>query len=289
LRLAIGIATRGRAATLAALLPEIAKQTMQPNRIVVCGTQPDDLVGIEQGHPVELLISTPGLPNQRNAILATLQDCDIVLFLDDDFLMAPRYIEATLAAMQAHPDIVVSTGALIADDARGPGLSVTQALAMVEEHAGRGLIPGWDRAAHGYGCNMALRLAPIFAHGLSFDERLPLYGWSEDVDFTHRLGCHGVIVKIRGAQGVHLGVKSGRTPGRRLGYSQVANPIYLFGKGSYSFGRAFRSVGRNLAANAMRAVQPEPFIDRRGRLHGNVVALADLLRGRLRPERMLDL
>ena len=84
-------------------------------------------------------------------------------------------------------------------------------------------------------------------------------------------------------------MKEGRTPGRRLGYSQVANPLYLFGKGSYSLSRAARSVGRNVAMNAARSVRPEPYIDRRGRLGGNALAVFDLLRGRLAPERVLDL
>jgi hypothetical protein len=274
---------------LTEMLPEIGKQTRPPDHVLVCGTQSSDFPEPPGIVGVEYLVGAPGLPHQRNAILNAIHDYDVVLFLDDDFLMAPRYIEATLAVLQSEPAVVVTTGALIADDARGPGLSMEQAEDLIEAHAYSELVGGSDPAKHGYGCNMALRLEPVFANDLRFDERLPLYGWSEDIDFTHRLGRYGGIAKVRGAQGVHLGVKSSRTPGRRLGYSQVANPIYLFGKGSYSFGRAFRSVGRNLLANAVHAVRPEPFIDRRGRLNGNAVAFADLLRGRLSPERMLDL
>ena len=43
----------------------------------------------------------------------------------------------------------------------------------------------------GYGCNMAVRLAPMREHGLRFDERLPLYGWQEDVDLSRRLAAFG--------------------------------------------------------------------------------------------------
>jgi len=42
---------------------------------------------------------------------------------------------------------------------------------------------------------------------------------------------------------------------------------------------------RNIASNVVGAVRPEPFIDRRGRLRGNLRGLADVLRGRLDPER----
>lgn len=290
-RLAVAVATRGRPTILAQTLGELARQTRLPDRVLVCGTGPGD-VGASLGggalpDGTEVLFALPGLPRQRNAILDRLDDCDAVLFLDDDFLMIPRYIEATVAALTGHPDLVVTTGTLIADDARGPGLAFEAGQALIA--ADGAYDGGLDPAQHGYGCNMAVRLDPVRRYNERFDERLPLYAWSEDIDFTHRMARHGWIAKLRGARGVHLGTKAGRTPGRRLGYSQVANPVYLFQKGSYSFGRAARSVGRNLAMNAAKALRPEPYVDRRGRLRGNGLALLDMLRGRLTPERILDL
>jgi hypothetical protein len=41
--------------------------------------------------------------------------------------------------------------------------------------------------------------------------------------------------------------------------------------------------------NVVRAGWPEAYVDRRGRLHGNVLALRDLLTGRMAPERILEL
>jgi hypothetical protein len=41
----------------------------------------------------------------------------------------------------------------------------------------------------------------------------------------------------------------------------------------------------NLAANMVKTLRPEPFIDRGGRLSGNLKALGDLVTGRLRPEK----
>lgn len=289
LRVAIGIATRGRADILAQVLADLPLQTVQPDRVIVCGTELADIGDVSAFPGVETLLTTSGLPRQRNAILDVIGDSDVVLFLDDDFLMAPWYIEATLEALRRDPRLVVTTGLLYADGVKGPGFSPAEGRAIIAENATNSYASGVQAAQHGYGCNMALRLAPVQEHRLRFDERLPLYGWSEDVDFTHRLGRYGRLGKVFGAQGVHLGVKSGRTPGHKVGYSQVANPLYLFGKGSYSLGRALRSVGRNMLANAARAFRPEPFIDRRGRLRGNVIALFDLVRGRMRPERILEL
>ncbi len=41
--------------------------------------------------------------------------------------------------------------------------------------------------------------------------------------------------------------------------------------------------------NMVRALWPEPYVDRRGRLLGNVVALRDLVTGRMDPTRILEL
>jgi len=287
--IAIGIATRGRSDMLRYALAQLASQTRQASRVVVCCTEPADIAGLKGHAGVEFLMAPSGLPVQRNAILDRLGGCDAVLFLDDDFLMAPGYVEVTLAALQADPAIVVTTGDPIADGTRGPGLDPAAARAMIEADLRTPARDDVLPAPHGYGCNMAVRLDVARAHAVRFDERLPLYAWSEDVDFTHRLGRHGRIVKLLGARGVHLGTKQGRTPGRRLGYSQVANPVYLFQKGSYTLGRAARSVGRNMTANLLRSAWSEPWTDRRGRLRGNMRAVADMVQGRLSPERILEL
>lgn len=286
--IAIGIATKDRPDTLRETLARVAVQTLRPSRVLVCCTVPEDIAGLD-GHGTEFIMSAPGLPVQRNAILDQFSAISAILFIDDDFLMAPQYVEATLRAMQSDPGVVVTTGDLIADGSKGPGFSPAEAQVMMDAD---GRMPQRGEvmpAPHGYGCNMAIRHDVARAHGVRFDERLPLYAWSEDMDFTHRLGRHGRIVKLGGARGVHLGVKQGRTSGHRLGYSQVANPIYLFQKGSYTLGRAARSVGRNVAANLVHSVRPEPWVDRRGRLLGNARAVADIARGRMKPERILKL
>jgi len=45
---------------------------------------------------------------------------------------------------------------------------------------------------------------------------------------------------------------------------------------------------QNLAANLLRSAWPEAGIDRRGRLHGNLVALNDWMRGRLDPMKVIS-
>ena len=290
MRIAIGIATRGRAAILGDVLAELGQQTRQPDRILVCHVGPEDIEGLPARFPaVEFLTAPAGLPRQRNAIMDACGDCDAVLFLDDDFLPSPDHVAVTEQVFRAHPDCVVTTGTVLADGAKGPGIGVAVGRAILAADT-----PPADALAvhphfNGYGCNMALRLAPLRAHGLRFDEQLPLYAWYEDLDLTRRLGAHGTILRLAGARGVHLGTKAGRVAGTRLGYSQVANAIYLARKGSYPWNRALRSAARNMAMNLVRSLAPEPWVDRRGRLRGNLIALADLLRGRMHPMRVMEL
>ena len=289
LRIAIGIATRGRPGILSEVLRELGQQTRAANRIIVSHVSEIDIIGCRALPHVEFLLSAVGLPRQRNAILDVIDDCDVVLMIDDDFLPERHYVEATLKTFAAGANVVVTTGRLLADGARGPGLDVAAARDILARVCGDVLRPGTQPTFSGYGCNMALRLDVVRTHALRFDERLPLYGWYEDIDFCRRLGVHGQIVQIAAARGVHLGSKGGRTSGRRLGYSQVVNPIYLWRKGSYPLSHALRSAGRHVLINGARSFWPEAWVDRRGRLVGNSLALLDILRGRAKPERILEL
>jgi hypothetical protein len=134
---------------------------------------------------------------------------------------------------------------------------------------------------------MTIRVAA--AEDLRFDEALPLYGWLEDIDFTYRLGQRGRLTRSQRYAGVHMGVKGGRTSGRKLGYSQISNPAYLLAKKSVPPRLAWRLMRQNLLSNVVRSLRPEPHIDRRGRLMGNLAAIADVLRGRADPRRILDM
>ena len=287
MRLAIGIATRGRPAILAEVLRDLGRQTRPADRIIVCHVTPGDVGAPLPG--IEYLTAPAGLPRQRNAIMDRAADCDILLFLDDDFLAAPGYCAVTEAVFAARPDVVVTTGTVIADGANGPGYTVEEGRAMLAADAP----PAGQLDAHphfnGYGCNMAFRMAVVREHGIRVDEALPAYAWYEDLDVTRLIGRHGAILRLGGARGVHLGAKVGRTPGLKLGYSQIANPVYLARKGTYPWNRALRSMARHCAMNLARSPRPEPWADRWGRFRGNLLAFADWARGRLAPGRILEL
>jgi hypothetical protein len=120
-----------------------------------------------------------------------------------------------------------------------------------------------------------------------FDERLPLYGWQEDIDFAARVGRMGDIVKTNAFYGVHLGVKGARGSGVQLGYSQIANPLYLVHKGTMSADEAIPLIVKNVLKNHLRALRPEPWIDRLGRCKGNWHAIGDIIMHRADPANIL--
>lgn len=287
MRLAVGIASIGRPALLEAIIRELAQQTRPPDRVIVCAPTDADVPRALPGH-IEIIIGPRGLTRQRNAILDRLEDCDVLQFFDDDFLPAPTYLAEVEWGFEAWPDVVMTTGAVVADGIIGPGFGIAEGRHRL---AGIAIIAEapTEPVENGYGCNMAVRLAAVGAEQCRFDERLPLYGWLEDVDFSRQLARQGRIVRLAAARGVHLGIKQGRQSGVRLGYSQIANPIYLSRKGTFPWSRALRQMSRNLAMNLMRSLKPEPYVDRAGRVAGNLKAMRDLLRGRLDPQRILEL
>jgi glycosyltransferase involved in cell wall biosynthesis len=285
LRIHVAIATIGRAELLRQTVDLIAAQTRPADGVLIVAPNVEDF-GTAAQSPVrpDVAFSPRGLCRQRNRALDLLEGrADVVLFLDDDFVMAPDYLAAIEALFTSDPGMAGITGNLVADGVRRGGFTVEQALALITRDAA-GLDPKVIPRTALYGCNMALRLS--LAAGLRFDEALPLYGWQEDIDFTMRLARRGRLASSGRVTGVHLGVRGGRTSGRRLGYSQVANIVYLLRKGTIPFGLAQRLFWQNLVSNVVRAPFPEPHIDRAGRLAGNLRALADLALGRIDPRKI---
>ena len=293
LKVAIGIATTGRAEQMRLTLQQISRQAARPIRTVVCPASSDDFdptISRELNYPLQTVSGPRGLCAQRNAIVRACADVDILVFMDDDFYPAPDYVAQVAALFEAQPHIVVATNQPALDGATGPGVSHETALRVIEDLPAQPVgASGLADTYGGYGCNMAIRLAPVLKHGLEFDERLPLYGWLEDIDFTRRLAPHGRIVRASALRGVHLATKRGRSTGVRLGYSQIANPVYMVRKGSVSAGYAYPQLLRNLAKNIVRSFNPEPWVDRRGRLKGNLFALRDLISRRLDPTNITSL
>ncbi|MBZ9677691.1 glycosyltransferase family 2 protein [Mesorhizobium sp. ES1-1] len=288
MKIVVVIATFGRPEHVTRLLAQLEKQTRLPDAVIISAPDAGHIPSSTAStFPVSTLLGKTGLPAQRNiALEAALDRFDIVTFFDDDFIPEDTYLAGVSAAFDKQPDWAVITGNVLRDGASSAGLTWDEGIQALAEANPTAEAPGVDKLC-GYGCNMAIRTA--FIGNLRFDERLVLYGWQEDVDFTSQLRVKGRVVGLNSIRGVHLGVKSGRVSGVRFGYSQVANPVYLIRKGTVPLTFALRLVGKNLLANLARSLWPESYVDRRGRLRGNLLAISHVVRGRVEPEYILEI
>ncbi|MCB1503071.1 MAG: glycosyltransferase family 2 protein [Bauldia sp.] len=291
MRLIVVIVTADRKAVLSQALTHLQGQTRRPDLVIV--SAPDASHVYEEtalNYPLRFVFGASGCTAQRNRALDSehARDAETIVFLDDDFVPASDYLERAEAGLARHLDWAVLTGLVIADGIKGPGLDFSRAIEILADAAAGDPEQHESVAPAGaYGCNMVFRAGDIAGH--RFDERLPLYGWQEDTDFSRLVARGRPIVRLHGLRGVHLGVKRGRVSGVRLGYSQIVNPVYLVRKGTGTGRWAARLIARNLLANAAFSLRPEPHVDRLGRLKGNLIAAAHLVRGRCDPEFILRL
>jgi GT2 family glycosyltransferase len=291
MRIAVIVATLGRRQASEDLVRDLCAQTRLPDRVIFAVTTPEDApaYNVELGNET-LLCDRTGSCTQRNlAIDRIAPNCDIIVFFDDDFIPEANYLERLEVAFEADDAIAGLTGLVVVDGVNGAGLERRPALEAIRRQVER-FPSGSQRETQRfglYGCNMAVRTSALGDR--RFDEKMPLYGWLEDLDLTNQLLQEGRLLKLDRLVGAHRGIKAGRTSGVRLGYSQIANAMYLIRKGTAPKRPMYENIVKYLTVNLVRSIRPEPFIDRRGRLKGNLVGLLDILRGKLRPDRILEL
>ncbi|UCI29373.1 glycosyltransferase family 2 protein [Mesorhizobium sp. B4-1-4] len=290
MKLAVIIPTLGRSEQVARLLGYLGGQTRLPDEVIL--SAPDaSHVELPQScpFPVSNVFGPKGLAAQRNTALApSLGRFDIITFFDDDFVPSGRYLEQVEKAFVENDGWAVVMGRVVRDGAANAGLTWDDAEAALRESNGQ-KPDGPSVVDHvgAYGCNMSLRSSLV--GDLRFDERLVLYGWQEDIDFTSQMRSRGRVVCVTSILGVHLGIKTGRVSGKRFGYSQVANAVYLIRKGTVPASFALPLMFRNIAANLAKSFWPEPYVDRRGRLRGNALAILHIATGRIEPEYILKI
>ena len=197
-RVILAIATTGRPEVVARTMREIAAQIRQPDLFVISIADEADVdrdVIAELPCPTIIKIGKRAASSQRNKVLEDVRANDILLFIDDDFLMAPDYLLQLEKLMHANPGISVMTGTVLADGISGPGFSYEYGLNLLLASASYEEPTTLFPVYNGYGCNMAFRARHIVENGLRFDEELPLYSWLEDVDFSRQMSRFGKVMK----------------------------------------------------------------------------------------------
>ena len=228
-----------------------------------------------------------GLAAQRNAALDVL-DVDVVAFFDDDAVVRSDYLSRAVRFLRDHPEVLGVTGRVLLDGARTGEVDRGIAAAALEQSQIEGRTGAWRPTRELYGCNFVVRVSA--APDLRFDGRLPLYSWLEDHDFARRLMNLGPLAHVDDCVIVHRAAASGgRQSHLRLGYSQVMNPAYLARKGTFPPWLAAQQMLRPFGKNLLLSTVGGSVGPRRERLHGNSLAICDLLRGRVTPERITSL
>jgi GT2 family glycosyltransferase len=234
------------------------------------------------------VLGVRGLAAQRNAgIDGVLQKPEVVVFFDDDAVPRDDYLEKCVDTFYAYPEILGLSGLVLLDGAAiGSEVPVPEADSVL---ASSTALPSRQKkfspsgTSHLYGCNFAVRYKCL--QTVRFDERLPLYSWLEDLDFSKRLARIGSLVMSPDCVIVHLGAKSGgRTEHFSFGYSQVTNPAYLWHQGSISALEATSLALKPTFANVAGALLGADKSWRLQRLRGNIRSVKDLVRGRVTPE-----
>lgn len=289
LRVAIVIASKGRPHTLSQWRELLEDQTIKPSSVVYSVSHDRDLPEENWLFPSHVIVKgAAGASRQRNrGIEAVLHDCDLLAFFDDDYIPATNCIENIAEFMHRNPDVAGANGLLLRDGINSEAVDFEDAKAILKDYIdGQPDDFSIKKDLVGlYGCNMVFRASAI--GNIRFDEKLPLYSWQEDIDFAVQVGRNGRTVATNSFAGIHQGIKSSRTSGKQLGYSQIANPIYLIRKGTMPATFGVRLMIKNVISNHVKLFKPERWVDRRGRTVGNWLAIRDLLTNRLDPEKIL--
>jgi GT2 family glycosyltransferase len=289
MKLGLVIASHGRADLLHQVLMHLMAQRRVPDDIVLSVVDPSDIPEIDHTTNVRKVFGGAGLTCQRNRGMSCLVDTmDVIAFIDDDFVVGNDFFLNLEMIFRKDNSIIGVNGEVVADGAHSPGFTFEEGLRLAEQYGGQeNSTPITRETGSAYGCNMAFRTASIGS--VRFDERLPLYAWQEDLDFCGALRRSGRIVRTNLVWGVHLGTKGGKGSEVRLGYSQIINPAYIARKGNMSWAYASRLATRNFAANLVKSIRPESYVDRRSRLRGNLIGIFHLMIGRLTPEYILEM
>lgn len=236
---AIVIPTKNRPLDIDRAVRSIRAQPTQPDRIIIVD-QSDCRYDLPPGggllHHYDPAIN--GTSAARNVGIA-LNECAIVLFLDDDVEVISDVVALVQQALRAQPQAVGMQCELVLPAER----SHVQPLPM----GARGLWKMWKRifwrgffAANFepkrgtgelelvHGGAMAFRAA-LFERE-QFDEQLAGYSYGEDWEFSKRARRHGRLYFVRGATIIHHESPVNRASERRLLKQRWRNFQYFYEK-----------------------------------------------------------
>ena len=189
----VGVATFRRPAALARLLPELVAQLAAYEgraSVVVVDNDPEggaaeQLAGWADRGVRHVHEPRPGIAAARNRALASAGSADLLLFVDDDGLPTPGWLDRMVATWRRWQPAAVSGPAVPRFEEGEPDAWVAGSGVFARTVRPTGTLVGGASTA-----NLLLDLAWLRAHGLEFDEAFGLTGGS-DTMLTHALVAAG--------------------------------------------------------------------------------------------------
>lgn len=255
----VGIVTYKRRTVLQECLRCLEKQTRLPNEIKVVDASDDseeteallrkEFASFFEKVPLIFVKSPKGITRQRN-IAADGLTTDVLIYLDDDTLVFPEYVENVMRIFEADTKKIVGgvEGTVVLDQMNtvghkgslkqklqtflnflrikwigpfypphllSPVVPVPQELNSLSIAALRNL----------YGCVMSYRTALVQKY--RFNENLKLYSFLEDFDLSYRIGKHYALVRCAEARAYHLRAEGGRLDPSLVHYMYLINVAYI--------------------------------------------------------------
>lgn len=256
IKVSVIICTRNRFDDFTKTVLSLAKQTCQPDELIVVDSS-DELTierylgSVQPPFPSRYFHTQPGLTLQRNFGIRKSSG-EFLFFFDDDVELASNYIE--LVVKTFNTDVQKRIGAIggrIMNFQTNSPLSIRvwieskvfkslrNLFGLVDLRDGRFRFSGMPTHPHlllksGYmeclsGCCMAFRRDAF--EKISFDEKLPNYGLMEDADISKRAldAGYGIYYEAS-ATLVHMESPRNRADQYRMAKMTVMNYAYLFHK-----------------------------------------------------------
>ena len=247
-RVSVIICTKDRPAELAVCLDSLARQMTQPAEVIVVDAstvaterEVSDFrskVGPECN--VKLLRASPALTRQRN-IGVHAASGSVLLFLDDDTVLATDYLREIAAVYENDPESRIGGvgGATISDPTHTePWLRRVFKRVFLLSSIGFGRLkrsghPAWVfspreplKVEFLSGCNMSYR-REVFDY-LKFDERLTGYALGEDLHFSYAVSRRWQLVLTPYARLEHRDAAGGRPSTRDRAEMGVLHHLLFF-------------------------------------------------------------
>jgi glycosyltransferase involved in cell wall biosynthesis len=287
-RASVVIASRNKPTYLAATLSCLARQTVEPDEVIVVDDASDPPLPMYPGVTHWMRREgTPHLQASRNRAIASAQG-EVVLLIDDDCLVPPHWLESHLLRHRLHPGHLV-VGSVRRVEYRGevefwklpPAIHVDEhrtferRCVLLLANA-----PPWNLAPCSNNASLSREL--LLKVG-AYDEEY--YGWGvDDVDLTYRLMKGGMPLLIDSVPEVfhqehpREKIRQGEQERRNLGVFARRHGFWPYGQpprgyegpcdyppqGAWFHARAIPGSPKPEAIRVTSVTQPGPYAPRQG-------------------------